>query len=33
VLLDIRSRQVIGWAMRDMPDPQLTLDALAMAIR
>ena len=33
VLLDLYSRRVIGWAMRDKPDQQLTLTALAMAIR
>ncbi len=33
VLLDLCSRRVIGWAMRDRPDQQLTLEALAMAIR
>lgn len=33
VLLDLYSRRVIGWAMRDKPDQQLTLDALAMAVR
>lgn len=33
VLLDLCSRRVIGWAMRDKPDQQLTLDALAMAVR
>lgn len=33
VLLDLYSRRVIGWAMRSTPDQQLTLDALAMAIR
>jgi transposase InsO family protein len=33
VLLDLYSRRVIGWAMRDKPDQQLTLAALAMAVR
>lgn len=33
VLLDLCSRRVIGWAMRDKPDQQLTLTALAMAVR
>lgn len=33
VLLDLYSRRVIGWAMRSTPDQQLTLDALAMAVR
>ena len=33
VLLDLCSRRVIGWAMRDKPDQHLTLEALAMAIR
>jgi putative transposase len=33
VLLDLYSRRVIGWAMREKPDQQLTLDALAMAVR
>ena len=33
VLLDVYSRRVIGWAMREKPDQQLTLDALAMATR
>lgn len=33
VLLDLYSRRVIGWAMRHTPDQQLTLDALAMAVR
>jgi len=33
VLLDLCSRRVIGWAMREKPDQQLTLAALAMAIR
>lgn len=33
VLLDLYSRRVIGWAMRTTPDQQLTLDALAMAVR
>lgn len=33
VLLDLYSRRVIGWAMREKPDQQLTLDALAMATR
>lgn len=33
VLLDLYSRRVIGWAMRGNPDQQLTLDALAMAVR
>ena len=33
VLLDLCSRRVIGWAMREKPDQQLTLDALAMATR
>lgn len=33
VLLDLYSRRVIGWAMRNKPDQQLTLDALAMAVR
>lgn len=33
VLLDLYSRRVIGWAMREKPDQQLTLDALAMAAR
>lgn len=33
VLLDLYSRRVIGWAMRDKPDQHLTLEALAMAIR
>lgn len=33
VLLDLCSRRVIGWAMRDKPDQQLTLIALAMAVR
>lgn len=33
VLLDLCSRRVIGWAMRHKPDQQLTLMALAMAVR
>jgi putative transposase len=33
VLLDLCSRRVIGWAMREKPDQQLTLMALAMAVR
>jgi len=33
VLLDLCSRRVIGGAMRDKPDQQLTLAALAMAVR
>ena len=33
VLLDLCLRRVIGWAMRDKPDQQLTLTALAMAVR
>jgi putative transposase len=33
VLLDLYSRRVIGWAMRPTPDQQLTLDALALAVR
>lgn len=33
VLLDLCSRRVIGWAMWERPDQQLTLMALAMAIR
>ncbi len=33
VLLDLYSRRVIGWAMRAKPDQQLTLEALAMAVR
>lgn len=33
VLLALCSRRVIGWAMRDKPDQQLPLDALAMAVR
>jgi putative transposase len=33
VLLDLYSRLVIGWAMRGNPDQQLTLGALAMAVR
>lgn len=33
ILLDLCSRRVIGWAMSARPDQQLTLDALAMAIR
>lgn len=33
VLLDLCSRRVIGWAMREKPDPQVTLEALAMAVR
>ncbi len=33
VLLDLYSRRVIGWAMKSQPDQQLTLDALAMAVR
>lgn len=33
VLLDLCSRRVIGWAMQDKPDHQLTLTALAMAVR
>ncbi len=32
VLLDLCSRRVIGWAMRDRPDQQLTLAALTMAV-
>lgn len=32
VLLDLCSRWVIGWAMREKPDQQLTLEALAMAV-
>lgn len=32
VLLDLCSRRVIGWAMREKPDQQLTLEALAMAV-
>jgi putative transposase len=32
LLLDLCSRRVIGWAMRDKPDQQLTLAALAMAV-
>lgn len=33
VLLDLYSRRVIGWAMREKPDQQLTLQALQMAVR
>ncbi|SPP66279.1 IS3 family transposase [Nitrospira lenta] len=33
VLLDLYSRRAIGWAMSARPDQQLTLDALAMAVR
>ena len=33
VLLDLYSRRVIGWAMSAKPDQQLTLEALAMAVR
>jgi len=33
VLLDLYSRRVIGWAMREKPDQQLTLQALHMAMR
>ena len=33
VLLDLYSRQVIGWAMSAKPDQHLTLEALAMAVR
>lgn len=33
VLLDLCSRRVIGWAMREKPDQQVTLEALAMAVR
>lgn len=33
VLLDLCSRRVIGWAMREKPDQQLPLMALAMAVR
>jgi transposase InsO family protein len=33
VLLDLYSRRVIGWAMSARPDQQLTLEALAMAVR
>lgn len=33
VLLDVCSRRVIGWAMSARPDQQLSLDALAMAVR
>lgn len=33
VLLDLCSRRVIGWAMREKPDQHLTLEALAMAVR
>jgi transposase InsO family protein len=33
VLLDLCSRRVIGWAMREKPDQQITLEALAMAVR
>lgn len=33
VLLDLCSRRVVGWAMRDKPDQHLTLTALAMATR
>lgn len=33
VLLDLYSRRAIGWAMSSKPDQQLTLDALAMAVR
>lgn len=33
VLVDLCSRRVIGWAMRDKPDQQLTLEALAMTVR
>ena len=33
VLLDLYSCRVIGWAMSAKPDQQLTLDALAMAVR
>jgi len=32
VILDLFSRRVIGWAMRDRNDRQLVLDALTMAI-
>ncbi|MCA1957672.1 MAG: DDE-type integrase/transposase/recombinase [Nitrospira sp.] len=33
VLLALCSRRVIGWAMREKPDQQGTLEALAMAVR
>ena len=33
VFLDLCSRRVIGWALRDKPDQELTLTALTMAIR
>jgi len=33
VLLALCSRRVIGWAMREKPDQQLALEALAMAVR
>ena len=33
VLLDLYSRRVIGWNMSAKPDQQLTLEALAMAVR
>jgi putative transposase len=33
VILDLCSRRVIGWAMREKPDQQLTLTAVAMAVR
>lgn len=33
VLLDLYSRRAIGWAMSHKPDQQLTLEALAMAVR
>lgn len=33
VILDLCSRRVIGWAMQEKPDQQLTLAALAMAVR
>ena len=32
VVLDLASRRVVGWAMRDSLEEQLTLDALAMAL-
>ena len=32
ILLDLCSRRVIGWAMREKPDQDLTLEALAMAV-
>ena len=33
VVLDLSSRRVIGRAMREKPDQQLTLEALALAVR